>query len=77
MREQYEGAALAAASKYGVPPDLFLRLIQQESGWNPSAVSPAGAYGLGQLMPGTADYLRVNARDPEENLDGSARYLKE
>lgn len=75
----YKGAYLevakAAARKHGVPEDLFLRLVQQESGWNPHAVSHAGATGLAQLMPATAARLGVDAKDPHQNLDGGARYL--
>lgn len=71
----YLEAAKAAARKHGVPEDLFLRLVQQESGWNPHAVSHAGATGLAQLMPGTAAKLGVDASDPQQNLDGGARYL--
>lgn len=67
--------AKAAARKHGVPEDLFLRLVQQESGWNQGALSIKGAIGLAQLMPGTADRLGVDANDPAENLDGGARYL--
>lgn len=67
--------AKSAARMHGVPTDLFLRLVQQESGWKPHAVSHAGAIGLAQLMPGTARKLRVNPRDPKQNLEGGARYL--
>lgn len=76
-RGQFLNMAKAAAQRNRVPEDLFLRLIQQESAWNPNAVSSAGALGLAQLMPGTARYLRVNPRDPAQNLDGGARYLRE
>jgi soluble lytic murein transglycosylase-like protein len=76
-RGQFLGMARAAASRNRVPEDLFLRLIQQESAWNPNALSHAGAIGLAQLMPGTAQYLRVNPRDPTQNLEGGARYLRE
>ena len=75
----YKGEFLAlaksAARKHGVPEDLFLRLVQQESGWNQGAVSPKGAIGLAQLMPGTASRLGVDATVASENLDGGARYL--
>ncbi len=65
-----------AARKYDVPEDMFLRLVQQESGWNSGAVSPKGATGLAQLMPATADHLGVDIGDPKENLEGGARYLR-
>lgn len=73
---QYTAHARAAARKHGIPEDLFLRLVQQESGWNPNARSHKGAMGLAQLMPGTAAKLGVNPRDPVQNLQGGARYLK-
>ncbi len=74
-RGKFLSLAKEAARRHGVPEDLFLRLVQQESGWNPGAVSPKGAMGLAQLMPGTAALLAVDATDPAENLDGGARYL--
>ena len=55
---------------------LFVELIRAESAFDPRAVSPKGAQGLGQLMPATARELGVaDPFDPEENLDGAARYL--
>ena len=54
---------------------LFQALVEAESSYNPTAVSPKGAYGLGQLMPDTARSLGVDPRDPSQNLDGAARYL--
>jgi len=75
-RGKYLSTAQAAARKHGVPVDLFLRLVQQESGWNPGAVSPKGALGLAQLMPGTAQRLGVDPHQPTQNLDGGARYLR-
>lgn len=54
---------------------LFRALIEAESSYNPTAISPKGAYGLGQLMPDTARSLGVDPRDPSQNLDGAARYL--
>lgn len=77
-RGEYLNMAQSAARRHRIPEDLFLRLVQQESGWNPRARSHAGAMGLAQLMPGTAQYLGVrDAWDPYQNLDGGARYLRE
>jgi hypothetical protein len=61
--------------KYNLPKGVFLALVQQESNFKPDAVSKAGAYGLAQLMPGTAEGLGVDPRDWKQNLDGGARYL--
>lgn len=74
-RGEYLTVARAAARRHGVPEDLFLRLVQQESGWNPDALSHKGAIGLAQLMPDTARLLRVDPKVPSENLEGGARYL--
>ena len=76
-RAYYMNLAREAARRYGVPEDLFLSLIQQESGFNPTAQSPKGAYGLTQLMPDTAAELGVDPRDIEQNLAGGARYLNQ
>lgn len=75
-RGPYLNMARDAARRHGVPEDLFLRLVQQESGWNAKAKSHKGAYGLAQLMPATARSLGVDRNDPAENLEGGARYLK-
>lgn len=75
-RSDFIPHARAAARKHGIPEELFLRLVQQESGWNPRARSHKGAMGLAQLMPGTAAKLGVNPSDPVQNLDGGARYLR-
>ena len=80
FRGNYKGEFLEVAKevarRHNVPEDLFLRLVQQESGWNPSAVSVKGATGLAQLMPDTARFLGVDMNDPAENLEGGARYLR-
>lgn len=73
---EYLEVARTLARKHGIPEDMFLRLVQQESGWNPGAVSPKGATGLAQLMPGTAKKLGVDIDNPHQNLEGGARYLK-
>lgn len=69
---------LAALSvKYDISPSLLEALIWQESRWRVGAVSPAGARGLAQLMPGTARQLGVDPDSPNANLEGGARYLRQ
>lgn len=75
-RGRYLDMARDAARRNNVPEDLFVRLVQQESNWNPNAKSYKGAIGLAQLMPQTARSLRVDPTDPYQNLDGGARYLR-
>lgn len=65
-----------AASRNGIPPSILAGLIATESGFNPSAVSPVGARGLGQFMPPTAAEFGVNVNDPVSSIDGAARYLR-
>ncbi|MCA0847645.1 lytic transglycosylase domain-containing protein [Salipiger thiooxidans] len=72
----YADMARIAARRHGVPEDLFLRLVKQESNFNPTAKSHKGAIGLAQLMPFTAKRLGVDPHDPAQNLEGGARYLK-
>lgn len=68
----------AAAEKYDLDPKLIRSVIQHESGFDPSSVSPAGAIGLMQLMPRTAAGLGVtDPFDPGQNIDGGAKYLKQ
>jgi soluble lytic murein transglycosylase-like protein len=68
----------AAARKYGVDPALVQALAQVESRNNPKAVSPAGAIGVMQLIPATAERYGVkDAFDYRENIDGGVRYLRD
>jgi soluble lytic murein transglycosylase-like protein len=68
--------AVATARKHGLDPELVLAVVGVESAFQPDAVSPKGAQGLMQLMPGTADSLGVeDAFDPGQNLDGGVRHL--
>jgi hypothetical protein len=71
-------ALTAIADKYGVPAELVKSVIHTESRGNPNAVSPVGARGLMQLMPGTAADMGVeNAFDPNQNVEGGTRYLSQ
>lgn len=74
-RHQYNRALVAAGLSTQDWRFLFQAMIEAESGYNPSALSPKGAYGLGQLMPETARSLGVDRRNMPQNLDGAARYL--
>jgi soluble lytic murein transglycosylase-like protein len=68
----------AAAASNGIDPALLKGLVSQESGFDPSARSGAGAVGLTQLMPATASALGVtNPLDPAQSLQGGAKYLRE
>jgi soluble lytic murein transglycosylase-like protein len=67
----------AAGARHGVSPKLLAAVAKVESGYNPKAVSGAGAQGLMQIMPGTAKGLGVsNAFDPAQAVDGAAKLLK-
>lgn len=68
----------SASGRYRLDPDLVNSVIKAESGFNAHAVSPKGAQGLMQLMPGTASTLGVpNAFDPKANVEGGTKYLRE
>lgn len=77
-RASYLPHVYAAEAKYSLPTGLLDALVWTESRYNPLAVSPAGAAGLGQLMPETAKELGVfNRFDPMANIFGAARYLRQ
>jgi len=68
----------SASATYHLDPDLVNSVIHAESGFNSRAVSPKGAQGLMQLMPGTAGLLGItNPLDPEANVGGGTRYLRQ
>ncbi len=68
-------AITAAADKYHVPQSLALAVAQQESRFHQEARSRVGAIGVMQLMPKTAEWLKVNAYDAMENIEGGVKYL--
>ena len=75
--EAYSAKVRELAERFDLSPALIEAVVWQESRWRVNAVSPKGAQGLAQLMPGTARDLGVDASDPFENLEGGARYLRE
>lgn len=76
-RTPYADLFRASGARHGVSPALLAAVAKQESGFDASAVSPAGAEGLMQIMPATARELGVDAFDPAQAVDGAARYLRD
>jgi soluble lytic murein transglycosylase-like protein len=66
-----------AAVRNGLRPEFVRSVAAVESNFQPNAVSPKGALGLMQLMPGTAASLGANPKDPAQNADAGARYLRQ
>jgi hypothetical protein len=74
-KSQYVAIAQQDAIAAGIPPDYFVRQIEQESGFNPNSVSPSGAVGIAQFLPGTAAGLGINPWDPIQALRGAAQLM--
>ena len=74
--QAYGAKVQELAARYDLSPALIEAVVWQESRWRTAARSTAGARGLSQLMPGTAQSLGVNPDDPLANLEGGARYLR-
>ena len=73
----YRAKVAELSARFDLSQSLIEAMVWQESRWRHDAVSPVGAQGLAQLMPGTARDLGVDPRDPFANLEGGARYLRE
>jgi soluble lytic murein transglycosylase-like protein len=69
--------AAHAARKFALPESFVRSVMNAESGLHPDALSPKGAIGLMQLMPETAKQLGVNPKNPQENAEGGAQYLRD
>ena len=74
---EYSAKVAELSHRFDLSPSLIEALVWQESRWRANAVSPVGARGLAQLMPGTARELGVDPHDPFQNLEGGARYLRQ
>lgn len=74
---EYQHLFQQAGAAHGVDAGLLAAVAKVESGFNPSAVSPAGARGLMQFMPATAAQFGVDPLDPASAIDGAARYLRQ
>ncbi len=76
-KPELDAVIMEMATKYGVDPRLIVEVIRQESGFNPYAVSPAGAKGLMQLIDGTAARMGTrNVFDVRQNIEGGVKYLR-
>lgn len=73
---QYETVARQDALNAGISPDTFVRQIMQESGFNPFAISPAGAIGIAQFEPATAAALGIDPHDPIASLKAAASLME-
>jgi SLT domain-containing protein len=75
MKTDFRQIAREKATKYGLLPVVFERQIDTESGFNPKAISSAGAQGIAQIMPDTAKGWGVNPNDPVAALDAAAKNM--
>jgi hypothetical protein len=75
--EEYKQYAEEAGAAMGIDPKMLLALAATESNFNPAAVSPAGAMGLMQFMPGTAKQYGIDPMDPRQAMFGAAQYLRD
>ena len=74
-KQGYIALAQEDAIAASIPPDVFVRQINQESGFNPTDLSPAGAEGIAQLMPDTAAGLGIDPWNPVDALQGAAQLM--
>jgi soluble lytic murein transglycosylase-like protein len=78
QRSTFDPVIATAGERFSVDPHLIRAIIKAESNFDPRAVSPKGASGLMQLMPGTAREMGVaDPFDPEENIHGGVKYFSQ
>jgi soluble lytic murein transglycosylase-like protein len=77
IKGEYDHIISTSSYKYNIEPAIIKAVITAESNWDPKAISHKGAIGLMQLMPTTAEDMRVsNPFDPGENIEGGTKYLR-
>ena len=76
-KDEMMALARQEAVKRGLRPEMFLAQLQQESAWNPSARSKAGAAGVAQFMPGTAKDFGIDPMDPAQAIPAAAKYMQQ
>jgi hypothetical protein len=75
---KFNDAIIKASQQYGIDPGFLTSLIKNESGFNPQAISPKGAQGIMQFMPGTAARMGVqDPFDPNQAIPGGAKYIRQ
>lgn len=72
---KYQATVLAAAAQYGMPPAILAAQINAESSFNPGAVSPDGAIGISQFLPGTAKSVGLDPHDPVASIKAQAKLM--
>jgi len=77
MSADLEALIQQAAKQYNLPPDVFRRQLIAESGLNVQAVSPAGARGVAQFMPATAQAFGIDPMNPEQAIPAAALYMRQ
>ena len=77
MTPDLEALILQAAQRYNLPPDIFRRQLLAESGGNVQAVSPKGAQGVAQFMPGTAQAFGIDPMKPDQAIPAAALYMRQ
>lgn len=75
--KEYIAKANQTEQRYGLPTNLLVGLIKTESNFNPNAVSPAGAVGIAQFMPGTAKDFGIDPRNVDQSIDAAGKYLSQ
>lgn len=77
MSDSFDALITQAATQHNIDPSVFRALLMRESSMNPNAVSPAGAQGVAQFMPGTAAQFGIDPFNPQQAIPAAAMYLRQ